>query len=222
MANEDCGIEIPSIVFHSAFRIPHSAFVSGANMHQEVIMGGVGGQGIMVIGNLLAQAAFAENLNVTYLPIYGVEKRGGQADCTVVISSEEIGSPVVGAPQSCLLMSRPSLQKYGPRIKPRGLLVLNSSLMDPKEVPRNDLEILPIPANDLAMDLKNDRLANMIMIGAFVEKTRVVNLDTMISVLPRIFDERHHHLIPANTEAIRKGAECAWILLSKYPGKTKP
>jgi len=191
-------------------------------MHQEVIMGGVGGQGIMVIGNLLAQAAFAENLNVTYLPIYGVEKRGGQADCTVVISSEEIGSPVVGAPQSCLLMSRPSLQKYGPRIKPRGLLVLNSSLMDPKEVPRNDLEILPIPANDLAMDLKNDRLANMIMIGAFVEKTRVVNLDTMISVLPRIFDERHHHLIPANTEAIRKGAECAWILLSKYPGKTKP
>ena len=191
-------------------------------MHQEVIMGGVGGQGIMVIGNLLAQAAFMENLNVTYLPIYGVEKRGGQADCTVVISSEEIGSPVVGAPQSCLLMSRPSLQKYGPRIKPHGLLVLNSSLMDPKEVSRNDLEVLPIPANDLAMDLKNDRLANMIMIGAFVEKTRVVNLDTMISILPRIFDERHHHLIPANTEAIRKGAECAWILLSKYPGKPGP
>jgi 2-oxoglutarate ferredoxin oxidoreductase subunit gamma len=191
-------------------------------MHQEVIMGGVGGQGIMVIGNLLAQAAFMENLNVTYLPIYGVEKRGGQADCTVVISSEEIGSPVVGAPQSCLLMSRTSLQKYGPRIKPHGLLVLNSSLVDPKEVSRNDLEVLPIPANDLAMDLKNDRLANMIMIGAFVEKTRVVNLDTMISILPRIFDERHHHLIPANTEAIRKGAECAWILLSKYPGKSKP
>ncbi len=191
-------------------------------MHQEVIMGGVGGQGIMVIGNLLAQAAFMENLNVTYLPIYGVEKRGGQADCTVVISSEEIGSPVVGAPQSCLLMSRSSLQKYGPRIKPHGLLVLNSSLVDPKEVSRNDLEVLPIPANDLAMDLKNDRLANMIMIGAFVEKTRVVNLDTMISILPRIFDERHHHLIPANTEAIRKGAESAWILLSKYPGKPKP
>ena len=191
-------------------------------MHQEVIMGGVGGQGIMVIGNLLAQAAFMENLNVTYLPIYGVEKRGGQADCTVVISSEEIGSPIVGAPQSCLLMSRPSLQKYGPRIKPHGLLILNSSLVDPKEVSRNDLEVMPIPANDMAMDLKNDRLANMIMIGAFVEKTRVVNLDTMISILPRIFDERHHHLIPANTEAIRKGAECAWILLSKYPGKGKP
>ena len=191
-------------------------------MHQEIIMGGVGGQGIMVIGNLLAQAAFLENLNVTYLPIYGVEKRGGQADCTVVISSDEIGSPVVGYPMSCIIMSRPSLQKYGPRVKPHGFLLLNSSLVDPKEVSRNDLDLLPVPANDLAQEMKNDRLANMIMIGAFVEKTRVVNLDTMISLLPRIFDERHHRLIPANTEAIRKGAECAWILLSKYPGKAKP
>jgi len=191
-------------------------------MHQEIIMGGLGGQGIMVIGNLLAQAAFLENLNVTYLPIYGVEKRGGQADCTVVISSEEIGSPVVGTPQSCIIMSRPSLLKYGPRIKPRGFLLLNSSLVNPKEVPRNDLDILSVPANDLAQELKNDRLANMIIIGAFVEKTRVVNLDTLVSTLPRIFDERHHHLLPANTEAIRKGAEYAWMLLSKYPGKPKP
>ena len=191
-------------------------------MHQEIIMGGVGGQGIMVIGNLLAQAAFLENLNVTYLPIYGVEKRGGQADCTVVISSEEIGSPVVGTPQSCIIMSKPALLKYGARIKPRGFLLLNSSLVDPKEVSRYDLDILSVPANDLAQELKNDRLANMIIIGAFVEKTRVVNLDTLISTLPRIFDERHHHLLPANTEAIRKGAEYAWMLLSKYPGKPKP
>lgn len=191
-------------------------------MHQEIIMGGVGGQGIMVIGNLLAQAAFLENLNVTYLPIYGVEKRGGQADCTVVISSEEIGSPIVGAPQSCIILSKPSLLKYGPRIKPHGFLLLNSSMVEAREVSRNDLDVLPVPANDLAKELKNDRLANMIIIGAFVEKTRVVSLDTLISALPRIFDERHHHLLPANTEAIRKGAEYAWMLLSKYPGKPKP
>ncbi|NWF56419.1 MAG: 2-oxoacid:acceptor oxidoreductase family protein [Syntrophaceae bacterium] len=190
-------------------------------MHQEIIMGGVGGQGIMVIGNLLAHAAFKENFNVTYLPIYGVEKRGGQADCTVVISSEEIGSPVVGSPKSCILMSRASLLKYAPRIKPHGFLLLNSSLMDPREVPRNDLDLLPVPANDLAQELKNDRLANMIMIGAFVERTRVVGLETLISTLPLIFEERHHALIPANTEAIRKGAEYAWIQLSKYPGKPK-
>jgi 2-oxoglutarate ferredoxin oxidoreductase subunit gamma len=191
-------------------------------MYQEIVMGGVGGQGIMVIGNLLAHAAFMEDLNVTYIPIYGVEKRGGQADCTVVISNEEIGSPIVGYPQSCVIMSKPSLLKYAPKVKPRGLLLLNSSMVDPKEVPRNDLDLLPIPANEIAQELKNDRLANMVVIGAFVEKTKVVSLDTLIAALPKIFDERHHHLIPANTEAIRKGAECAWILLSKYPGKSNP
>ncbi len=191
-------------------------------MYQEIIMGGVGGQGIMVIGNLLAQAAFMEDLNVTYIPIYGVEKRGGQADCTVVISNEEIGSPIVGYPQSCVIMSKPSLLKYAPKIKPHGLLLLNSSMVDPKEVPRNDLDLLPIPANEIAKEMKNDRLANMVVIGAFVEKTKVVSLDTLIAALPKAFDEVHHHLIPANTEAIRKGAEYAWILLSKYPGQPKP
>lgn len=190
-------------------------------MYQEIIMGGVGGQGIMVIGNLLAQAAFMEDMNVTYIPIYGVEKRGGQADCTVVISNEEIGSPIVGYPQSCVIMSKPSLLKYAPKIKPHGLLLLNSSMVDPKEVPRNDIDLLPIPANEMAQEMKNDRLANMVVIGAFVEKTKVVSLDTLIAALPKIFDERHHHLIPANTEAIRKGAEYAWILLSKYPGQPK-
>jgi len=191
-------------------------------MYQEIVMGGIGGQGIMVIGNLLAQAAFMENLNVTYMPIYGVEKRGGQADCTVVISNEEIGSPIVGYPQSCVIMSKPSLLKYGPKIKPHGLLLLNTSMVDPEEVSRNDLDLLPVPANEIAQELKNDRLANMVVIGAFVERTKVVSLDTLTAALPKIFDERHHHLIPANTEAIRKGAEYTWIFLSKYPGKTKP
>lgn len=190
-------------------------------MHQEIIMGGVGGQGIMVIGNLLAQAAFMENLNVTYMPIYGVEKRGGQADCTVVISSEEIGSPIVGHPQSCIILSRSSLLKYAPRIQPHGLLLLNSSLVDPKEIPRKDLEILPVPAMKISQDLGNDRLANMVVIGAFVEKTRAVSIDSLIAALPQILDERYHSLIPANTEAIRKGAEYAWMLLSNYPGKPK-
>lgn len=191
-------------------------------MYQEIIMGGVGGQGVMAIGNLLAQAAFMENLNVTYLPIYGVEKRGGQADCTVVISNEEIGSPIVGHPRSCIILSKSSLAKYAPRIKPQGLLLLNSSFVEAQEVPRNDLDVLSVPAQDLAQELGNDRLANMIVIGAFVERTKVVSLDTLIAALPKIFEERHHHLLPANTQAIRKGAEYAWMLLSKYPGHPRP
>jgi len=184
-------------------------------MYQEIIMGGVGGQGIMVIGTLLAQAAFMENLNVTYIPIYGVEKRGGHADCTVVISSEEIGSPIVGSPQSCIIMSRSSLGKYGPKIKPRGLLLLNSSLVDPQEVSRNDLDILPLPATEISQSLGNERLGNMVVIGAFVEKTKVVGLETLVAALSKIFDERYHHLLPANAAAIRQGVEFAKSFVSK-------
>ena len=177
-------------------------------MYHETIMGGVGGQGIMVIGTLLAQAAFLENLNVTYLPAYGVEKRGGYADCTVVISSEEIASPIVGSPESCIVLSKSSLAKYAPRVKPGGFLLLNSSLIDPVEVPRQDLDVLAVPSLELAKSLGNDRLANMVIIGAFVAKTRVVSLDSLISALSRTFDEKYHHLLPANAEAIRKGAAC--------------
>jgi 2-oxoglutarate ferredoxin oxidoreductase subunit gamma len=171
----------------------------------------------MVIGNLLAQAAFMEGLNVTYLPIYGVEKRGGQADCTVVISSEEIGSPIVGSPQSCIVMSRPALAKYGPRIRPRGFLLLNSSSVDPREVPRNDLDILAVPAAEIAQNLGNDRLGNMVVIGAFVEKTKVVSQDALIGALANAFEERYHHLLPANAAAIGKGAEYARNSFFKRP-----
>lgn len=183
-------------------------------MYQEIIMGGVGGQGIMVIGNLLANTAFRENLNVTYMPIYGVEKRGGHADCTVVISTEEIGSPIVGSPQSCIIMSRPSLIKYVLRIKPSGFLLLNSSFVDPREIERKDLDTLPVPAMEIAQSLGNERLGNMVVIGAFVEKIRVVELDALISALPTVFEERYHHLLPANAEAIRKGAEFTRASLS--------
>jgi 2-oxoglutarate ferredoxin oxidoreductase subunit gamma len=185
-------------------------------MYHEIIMSGVGGQGIMVIGNLLAHAAFMENLNVTYIPIYGVEKRGGHADCTVVISSEEIGSPIVGSPQSCIIMSRPSLAKYGLKIKPRGFLLLNTSFVDPREVSRNDLNILTIPAKEIAQNLGNDRLGNMVVIGAFVEKTKVVSLDALIAALSESFEERYHHLLPANAQAIRKGAEYATAFAAEY------
>jgi 2-oxoglutarate ferredoxin oxidoreductase subunit gamma len=185
-------------------------------MYHEIIIGGVGGQGIMVIGNLLAQAAFKENLNVTYIPIYGVEKRGGHADCTVVISSEEIGSPIVGSPQSCIIMSRPSLAKYGPKLKPQGFLLLNTSFVDLREVLRNDLDILTISAKEIAQNLGNDRLGNMVVIGAFVEKTKVVSLDTLIGALSETFEERYHHLLPANAEAIRKGAEYARAFVAHH------
>jgi 2-oxoglutarate ferredoxin oxidoreductase subunit gamma len=178
-------------------------------MYHEIIIAGIGGQGVMVIGTLLAQAAFRENLNVTYIPIYGVEKRGGHADCTVVIATEEIGSPVVGSPQHCIILNKSALNKYVHRIKPGGFLFLNRSLIDAQDVPRNDLKILAVPTLEIAQSVGNDRLANMVMIGAFVERTKVVSLDGLIAALPAIFEERHHPLLPANAEAIRRGASYA-------------
>ncbi|MBI5966653.1 MAG: 2-oxoacid:acceptor oxidoreductase family protein [Deltaproteobacteria bacterium] len=186
-------------------------------MYHEIIMGGVGGQGIMVIGNLLAHAAFLENLNVSYIPIYGVEKRGGQADCTVVISSEEIGSPIVGSPQSCIVMSKASMAKYVPKIKGHGFLLLNSSLVSSSDVPRHDLEILEVPALEIAQKVGSERLGNMVVIGAFVEKTKVVGLDTLIAALSETFEERFHHLLPVNTAAIRQGAQYARNSTSQRP-----
>ncbi len=112
-------------------------------------------------------------------------------------------------------MSRPSLAKYGPKIKPRGFLLLNTSFVDPREVPRNDLDILTIPAIEIAQNLGNDRLGNMVVIGAFVEKTKVVSLDALIAALSETFEERYHHLLPANADAIRKGAEYARAFVAK-------
>lgn len=178
-------------------------------MYQEIIMAGVGGQGVMVIGHLLAKAAFLENLQVTYLPLYGVEKRGGHAECTVVISEEEIRSPIVWAPQSAIIMSKSALTKYTQRIKAEGLLMFNSCLIDPQEVTRPDLEIMAVPALEMAQELGQERLANMILIGAFVEKTKVVSMENLISALPLIFEERYHRFLSLNESAIRQGAEYA-------------
>ena len=175
--------------------------------YYDVIIAGFGGQGVIVIGNLLAYAAMKEGRHVTYLPVYGVEMRGGTANCTVVISSHEIGSPVVGKPHAAIVMNLPSLLKYEPRILPEGLLLINTSLIDLKEASRNDIEFLPIPANDIAIQHGNPKLANMIVLGAFVEKTKLVQMDSLVNSFERVLDEKYHSLIPSNIEAIRIGAE---------------
>lgn len=175
--------------------------------YYDVIISGFGGQGIMIIGNLLAYAAMKEGRYVTYLPIYGVEMRGGTANCTVVISSKEIGSPVVERPHAAIVMNLPSLIKYEPRVLPKGLLLINSSLIDLKETSRKDIEILPIPVNDIAIDNGNPKLANMVALGAFIEKTKLVRMASLLESFEKVLDERYHHLIPSNIKAIEVGAE---------------
>jgi len=181
--------------------------------YYDVIISGFGGQGVMMIGNLLAYAAMKEERHVTYLPIYGVEMRGGTANCTVVISSEEIGSPVVERPHAAIVMNLPSLIKYEPRILPKGLLLINSSLIDLKETFRKDIEFLPIPVNDIAIDNGNPKLANMVALGAFVEKTKLVQMTSLSESLEKVLDERYQSLIPSNIEAIQLGAKFVKSLL---------
>jgi 2-oxoglutarate ferredoxin oxidoreductase subunit gamma len=181
--------------------------MSSDRFHYKLIVAGFGGQGVMVIGNLLAYAAMIEGKHVTYLPVYGVEMRGGTANCTVVISSHNIGSPVVGKPHAAIVMNLPSLIKYEPLVLPNGLLFLNSSLIDPKETHRKDIQILSIPVNEIAINNGNPKLANMVALGAFNEKTKLVQMTSLFEALKKVLDERYHPLIPSNIKAIQVGAQ---------------
>ncbi len=175
-------------------------------MDFDVIMAGFGGQGVMLIGNLLAYAAMNQGKNVTFFPSYGVEMRGGTANCTVVISDKEIGSPIVGTPKSLIIMNKPSLEKFQPRLEKDGILIFNSSLIDEKVVSRNDINVFKIPMNELSMEISgSSRLANMIAIGAFVKLTEVVELDVLKEALKNVISERNLKFIPDNIKAIDCG-----------------
>ena len=181
--------------------------MSNDHFYYDVIIAGFGGQGVLVIGNLLAYAAMKEGRHVTYLPVYGVEMRGGTANCTIVVSSYEIGSPVVGKPRAAIVMNLPSLIKYESLVVPRGLLVVNTSLIDLKETSRKDIEILPVPVNEIAIENGNPKMANMIALGAFVEKTKLVKMDSLFQSFEKVLDGRYHSLIPSNIKAVEIGAE---------------
>ncbi len=178
-------------------------------MNTDVTMAGFGGQGILMIGNLLSLAAMDEGRRVTYFPAYGVEMRGGTANCTVVVSDEEIGSPVVGHPASLIVMNGPSLDKYLALARSGATLVLNASLVDPARVERKDLRLVPVPANDVARDLGSPQLASMVALGAYAAATGVVKVESLAACLPRVVSKRHERLIPLNARALEAGAALA-------------
>ncbi|MBI5575677.1 MAG: 2-oxoacid:acceptor oxidoreductase family protein [Deltaproteobacteria bacterium] len=173
-------------------------------------MAGFGGQGILMIGNLLSIAAMGEGRHVTYFPAYGVEMRGGTANCTVVISDEEIGSPVVGEPRACVIMNGPSLEKYLPSIRKGGDLVINSSLVDPAKAGRADIRLLSIPANDIAREaVGSQQLASMVALGAYVTRTGVVRLQSLFDCLPKVISKKYEKFIPLNVNALKEGESFA-------------
>lgn len=174
----------------------------------EIIISGFGGQGVLFAGQLLAYAAMEQGLNVTWLPSYGPEMRGGKARCTVIVSDEEIGSPMVRRPSAAAVLNIPSMEAFEPEVKPGGVLVVNSSLV-PQKSERTDIRAIYVPASDMATGLGNVRLANVVCLGALVRATGVVPLEAVERALDAHLPERHRSLLGLNREALRKGAALA-------------
>ena len=169
------------------------------------IFSGFGGQGVLMMGYVLATSGMHEDKHVTFLPAYGAEVRGGTANCTITVSDEPIASPVASSSDFAVLMNTPSLIRFETRVKTGGTVFLNSDLIDlhPK---RRDIQVLTIPANSIAERLNNVRGANMVMIGALVQKTRIVSLKSVIKSVEGIFEAKGAKIRKTNTQAIKEGA----------------
>lgn len=176
-------------------------------MH-EILMAGFGGQGIMLMGTLLAYAGMIDRKHVTWMPSYGPEQRGGTANCAVVISDDPVGSPVVTEPTTLIVMNRPSLDKFEAKVRAGGLILVNSSMVDTR-VTRKDVTVIEIPANGIARELGSDRVANMVMLGAFLGRTGAVRMESVVESLRKALPPHRHNLIPLNEQALTKGADFA-------------
>jgi 2-oxoglutarate ferredoxin oxidoreductase subunit gamma len=177
-------------------------------MHQ-VVAAGFGGQGVLTMGQLLTYAGMLEGNDVSWLPSYGPEMRGGTANCHVIITDEgAVGSPIITDATAVIVMNRPSLAKFEPLAVPKGLLLINSSLVTDRPK-RDDIEALYIPANEIADELGNIRVANIVMLGAYLKRTGAVGFDSIEAALRKAFGEKKAGLIPVNMKALSRGAACA-------------
>jgi 2-oxoglutarate ferredoxin oxidoreductase subunit gamma len=175
-------------------------------MQHEIIISGFGGQGVMFAGQLLAYAALEEERHVTWIPSYGPEMRGGTAHCTVIVSDEEIGSPLVSNPSAALVLNPPSFTKYEPLIQPDGWLIFDCTLIE-QQSQRLDIQQIAVPAKEIADELGMPQIANVVLLGALLAATGVVTLETMDKVLEEHTSARHRDKVAANQLALRRGAE---------------
>jgi 2-oxoglutarate ferredoxin oxidoreductase subunit gamma len=174
-------------------------------MQTDIIIAGFGGQGVLTTGQLLAYAALDEKKEVTWIPSYGPEMRGGTANCTVVIADEEIGSPMVKYPGAVIAFNQPSLDKYEPLMKPGGVLVVNQSMVD-KKVTRKDLKVIYIDANAIAEKIGDKRMTNMVLLGGLLANLPVIPIKAIEKALEQHLPERHKKLLPLNYLALKEGA----------------
>ena len=175
-------------------------------MRQEVFMAGIGGQGVQLAGQILAEAALEAGLELSWFPLYSPEVRGGPTTCTLVIADGPVGSPVVGGDADMILMDRAAVAMHLPGLRPGGLVVINSSLAG-TDFERDDVKIVAVPANEIAAELGSERAVNMVLLGAFVGATGVVARRFIERALHKVLPERYHEYIPLNMAALQRGAE---------------
>lgn len=176
-------------------------------MEKSLLIAGFGGQGVILIGQLLGYAATAAGKNATYYPAYGAEQRGGTANCTVVISDAEIGSPVVTKLDTVIVMNEPSLTRFEEWVKPGGTIIVNSSLIG-RKVGRSDIKAVYVPANEIAEKMGSDKIANMVILGSYLAESNVLPVEALIATMQDKLAAKAKFL-PMNEAAIQAGIQSA-------------
>ena len=174
------------------------------SVNEEIIIAGFGGQGVLSMGMLLVYAGMVEGKNVTWLPSYGPEMRGGTANCNVIISDEMVGSPVISKADTLIAMNLPSLEKFESRVRPGGRILVNCDLIE-KRVSRTDVQVSYLPVNTTAMEEGSDKAANVVMLGAYTALSGFPGRDAVFQAFHKVFGEKKAHLIPMNEGAFDKG-----------------
>ena len=177
-------------------------------MKEEIIIAGFGGQGVLSMGKILAYAGLMDNLEVTWMPSYGPEQRGGTANVTAIVSDEQISSPVLDTYDTAVLLNQQSLDKFENKVKAGGTIIYDPSGIH--RVPeRTDVKVVAVDAMTAAIEMNNSKTYNMILLGALLKQRGLVSVDAVVKGLKKTLPERHHHLIPLNEQAIKRGMELA-------------
>lgn len=178
-------------------------------MNEEIIIAGFGGQGVLSMGQILCYSGIIEEKEVSWMPSYGPEMRGGTANCIAIISDERISSPIISTFDTVIALNQPSLDKFKTQVRPGGLLIYDSTnIIHPPE-DRDDIEIVALDATNEAAKMKNTKVLNMIVLGAFLKKKPIISFENIIKGLKQVLPERYHHLLPLNEGALKKGMELA-------------
>ena len=175
-------------------------------MTHELLIAGFGGQGVLSMGMTLGYSAMIENKEVSWMPSYGPDMRGGTANCIVIVSDKKISSPILTTFDTVIALNQPSLDKFEKAVKPDGLLIYEATnIINPPT--RTDIEVLPIAASEEASKMKNLKIMNMIVLGAFLAKADVVTIESVMTALKKVLPDRYHHLLPLNEQALTRGRE---------------